>query len=580
MLVRIARPAAGALAVVATLMLAMAQPGLAQEAAGSRPMALPLAGQSDGAYLDRVVMRIRRSGGSSARDEAIRTRVSAALARFAGSTFDRIAFEARLAQLRSRIGSGAIEYELQGGPGGIALVVEIDTAEDVGRDAIGALRGRAGDLPVLVRTDRAFLSALVSGGVGVYSDHKPWFGDAGLFLRGSPVAGVLPGSGTAWTEGFVEYGIGGAVQIGDLPLYAYGAVTGLTSYTRGADVFRGDNRAFTALEKGYAGLLWVDPGSDASMNLSIGRQNVTLNDGFLVHFVRGSANAGMRAASYIGARNANDLSAVLDLSAGRWALKAFYVDPNELEFLESRSTFLGANLRFAPSPRLSFDATVLTIPRSDSRFAAPGGVRLPRKGLLTLAGHLRWTRAFGVEGMWVEAELGHQTHPDYAMSASAGYGLVGWRAATAPWSPSISYRLAAFSGDDPSTPRFERWDPLLSTGLGNWLQGISFGKLTSNANLLSHRIQFDLAPTPRLHLTFDWHRLQALERNNLGGNPALAQLASTELGDELTFTARWAINNRLYLQSLASVALPGRALRAIGADEPWLSLQSSLYWSF
>jgi len=129
--VNIARPAAGALAVVAALMIAMAQPGFGQEAAGSRPVVLPLIGQSDGAYLDRVVVRIRQSGGSS-------TRVSAALARLAGSTFDRVAFEARLAQLRSRIGSGAIEYELQGGPGGIALVVEIDTAEDARRDEIAA----------------------------------------------------------------------------------------------------------------------------------------------------------------------------------------------------------------------------------------------------------------------------------------------------------------------------------------------------------------------------------------------------------------------------------------------------------
>ncbi len=565
---------------LAALAVALAQPAAAQDAVGGRPAALPLAGQGDGARIGRVIVRLRQGGGSEARDQAIVGRVAAALASFEGRTFNRIVFETRLAALRTRMGTGGLTYELRDTTAGTELFVEVDTTEDAERDQIGALRGRPGDFPVLLRTDSAFVTALVSGGVGVYSDRQPWFGADAVFLRGSPIAGALPGTGATWTEGFIEYGIGGAVQFGDLPLYGYAAVTGLTSFTLGPDVFRGDDRGYTALEKAYAGLLWVDPHSDVSANLSVGRQNVTLNDGFLVHFVRGSANAGRRAASYIGARNANDFSAVFDWSAGRWAFKAFYVDPNELEFLESRSTFLGANLRYSPTPRLSFDATLITIPNSESRFAAPGGVRLPREDLLTLAGHARWTRAFGVEGLWVEAELGHQTHPDYDLSAWAGYGLVGWRAADAPWSPSISYRLSAFSGDDPSTTRFERWDPLLSTGLGNWLQGINFGKVASNSNVLVHRIQFNVAPTPRLNVTFDWHRLEALERNNLGANPVLAQLASTELGDELTLTARWAMTDRLYLQSLASVALPGKALRAVGADKPWLSLQSSLYWSF
>jgi hypothetical protein len=82
-----------------------------------------------------------------------------------------------------------------------------------------------------------------------------------------------------------------------------------------------------------------------------------------------------------------------------------------------------------------------------------------------------------------------------------------------------------------------------------------------------------------MNVTFDWHRLSAAQLNNLGGNPALAQLAAREIGNELTLSGRWAINRRLYLQAVASVAVPGSALMAIGADQTWSTLQLSLRWS-
>ncbi len=88
-----------------------------------------------------------------------------------------------------------------------------------------------------------------------------------------------------------------------------------------------------------------------------------------------------------------------------------------------------------------------------------------------------------------------------------------------------------------------------------------------------------MAPVEALNVTFDVHRLRADQRNNLGANPAIAQLSSTDIGDELTLSARWAISRKLYLQGVASTALPGKALTDIGADRNWSTLQLSLYWS-
>ena len=149
-----------------------------------------------------------------------------------------------------------------------------------------------------------------------------------------------------------------------------------------------------------------------------------------------------------------------------------------------------------------------------------------------------------------------------------------------PWSPSLSYRFAHATGDNPATERYERFDPLLSTGLGNWLQGVILGKVTSNSNLAAHRLQFNLVPAPTLNVTFEWHLLRAPERNNLGANPAIARLSSSGVGQEFSLTGRWAINRNLYLQTIGSVGVPGPALREAGATKNWTTLQSSLYWTF
>ena len=534
---------------------------------------VPIPALADGAMIAEVRVAPTDDGGNPARARAAAARLGETLRDLEGRAYSRGLVERRLAAARARLGAGRIDHRLlpSAKPGEVALAVEIDLSA----------KSPARPQPLtLIQNDRLYLTAILAGGFGAYSDPNVWFGRPDLFLNRNPLAGRLPGRAPAWAEGFVEFGLAGAAQLGDSPFYLYGALTGLTSGSLGHDFFRADARSVTGVEKAYGGLLYVDPQSGNSFNVSLGRQTVTLNDGFLIHFVRGAANAGVRGASYIGARTANDFSAVADGRLGAWSFKAFYIDPNELPLVDSRSTFAGLNLRYAVTPTLSVDGSWITVPRSTSTFATPDGRRLPREGLQTLAGGLRWNQAFGIEGMWLASEIAHQTHDRYPMSAWAGYGLIGYQAAHLPWSPSLSYRYAHATGDNPNSPRYERFDPLLSTGLGNWLQGVIYGKITSNSNLAVHRLQFNLAPTPQLNVTFDWHLLRAPERNNLGSNPAISRLTSSDIGQEFSLTARWAMNRNLYLQTIASVGLPGKALRDAGATKNWSTLQASLYWTF
>ena len=434
--------------------------------------------------------------------------------------------------------------------------------------------------PSLLRNEHAYLTAFLNGGLGLYSDRNPWFGRPDLFTAGSPIAGHAPGRQPLWTEAFAEAGVGGATQLGSSPWHAFGAVTGITSWSLGQDVYRDETRSFSALEKSYAGVLYVHPDTGASFNLSVGRQNITLNDGFLVHFVRGSANIGERGGTYLGPRNANAFSVVSDIGFGRWAFKGFYIDPDELPLVDSRSRFAGVNVRYAVTRELSVDASAITVPQSQSTYSVPGGTRLPREGLKTFAAHAQWKIPANAGTGWLESEIAHQSHGKFPVSAWAGYGLAGFRFNHLPWKPSLSYRYAHASGDDPATGRYERFDPLLSTGLGNWLQGINFGKVTSNANLAVHRVQVNLTTKPALHLTFDWHGLRAPQLNNLGANRALSLLSSHRIGNEYSLTARWSMSRHWYFQGVASVGVPGKALRDIGATQPWSTVQSSFYWTF
>jgi hypothetical protein len=187
-----------------------------------------------------------------------------------------------------------------------------------------------------------------------------------------------------------------------------------------------------------------------------------------------------------------------------------------------------------------------------------------------------------VPGLWLESEMAHQTNANFPMSAWAGYGLIGYLAQDLPWTPSISYRFAAFTGDNPATAAYERFDTLYSAGLDEWLQGITSNKVLSQANRQTHRIRLNVNPTESTSLTLDWYLHRAGQLNNRGGNPALSQLASDDLGQEWQFVLRTPLSQHLCFVAVASIALPGAAIRAAAAGpvKPWSTLQAQLFWFF
>jgi hypothetical protein len=202
---------------------------------------------------------------------------------------------------------------------------------------------------------------------------------------------------------------------------------------------------------------------------------------------------------------------------------------------------------------------------------------LSRDGLEVFDARLRWSQPNG--RFFGSAELAFQRNDDFDMFGTALAGEIGYRFSERPWSPVLSYRYARFSGDDPNTARFERWDPLFSGGNGEqWVQGINHFKLFQDSNLATHRIQLRLRPSQKVELVPQFWIFTADSLTNLGGNPALSFLSTDVLGYEANLTAKWFVSPSVMLQGHVAATFPGDAAEAaVGGNlDPWWSAMAFL----
>ena len=562
-------------------------PACAQESFAPGPLTLPQSAP-DFVLLD-VTFNLQGTTGSEARDQAILTEAKRRAGFGPGDRYNQILADGSALRLRRINGVRNATYSLQQriNPDGVTLVFHLDvSARAAPIDARGVLNGGPiSNIPLLFQNERALLTALVNGGSGVFRDGQAWFGAPYVFTRNNPLVankalGAQTGAVSTWTENYIEYGLGGISQIGDTPFYAYGAATMIAVISAGQDIYRSDTRSTNNIEKLYAGLLYAGP-TGTNATLSIGRQNFTLNDGFLVSQYGSQWNAGPRPGIYLAPRTAQDFSVLGQFNWQSWTLRGFLLNPNEYEPIESNTQLAGMNLRYNWTPSFFADASIMGVIQSDTSYRLPGTIGEGRAGLMTLAGHIRWSDRAFIDGLWVESEVAHQTHRDFPMDAWAGYGTIGYLARDIPWSPSLSYRLSYFSGDNPATQTYERFDALYSGGLGEWLQGISFAKVLSQSNKITDRLRLNLVPMPNLNLTFDWFRHRADTLNNVGANPAITQLTSHDLGQEFQFVGRWSINRYFFFQAVAGYALPGTALKEAANVplKPWTTMQAQLFWT-
>lgn len=531
------------------------------------------------ARIEAVEIEVAGAVDDPGRAGRLADRVRRALAVFPGDRYSAERVAATLAIARRTTGVAGLDHEVEPGPtGGLVVRVRVVPGGDGGSPrARGALtEAGAADLPVLYDDGSTYLRARLESLAMAYGNRDAWYGRPDLMVAGNPfVQGTPAGAGgSGWIEGFVHAGLYGLAPVGG-SVHAYAGLSAIGSGSVGRELFSDLTRSHVGVEDAYVGLVGgsVSPSGDRlAWTVSAGRQRFAIGDGFLI--VNTATNGRDRAALQSNPRWAADLLAIARVSYNAWRAELFHLDPDELPAIDTGTRIQGVNLEGSPWPGVAVGLTGLRVPASTYAYYTPTAV-LGRAGLRVADARVRWQPAApGRDGPFVAAELAEQSSARFDMRARAWTVEAGYAFATGTWSPTVSYRYARFPGDDPSTSRLERWDPLLSGGNGEtWVQGINHFKVFQNSNLVTHRVQARLRPSARLELVPQLWVFLADSTANFGGNPALSVLASEDLGTEANLTVRYVVSRRTMLQGHVAATFAGRAVeQALGASSGrWLS---------
>lgn len=540
-----------------------------------------------GLLVERVDIVLANPGPDAALNGRIIDGVRRSAAMFPGARYsaDRTYFA--LAQARRVPDVAKLEHSVAFGERGglnLTIAVTITPAAQAG-EARGAL-AKGADFPVLYDQDGTFVRARLEGVALAYSNDNSWFARPDLMLAGNPlVTGTPAGRGfTGWMETYVHAGLSGITPVAD-NFYVYGAASVMATASAGRELFTDETRGHLAVEDAYAGFIvgqTTPAGNRHGLNMSAGRQRFQLANGFLIANTAG--NGGERGALQANARWAADMTGLAQAFWNDNKLEAFFVDPDELPIVDSRTQIAGVNLELKPAPGLMLGGSWLTVPRSTAGYFSPTGQAGTRDGLELWDVRFTWAPVTpGTSGPFFGGEFAQQTNRNFAMRARAGYGEAGWSFPRSTWSPSFSYRLAYFSGDDPATQRFERWDPLLSGGNGEqWVQGVNMFKVLQDSNSIAHRFQARVRPGKKVELVSQFWVFRADSLSNIGGNPALQTLTSKDYGQEINLTAKWFASRRVYVHGQLGYTLAGSAIRnALERDaSDWFSAMAFVRYAF
>lgn len=536
-----------------------------------------------------VAINIANPSPDTALNDRVTDAVRRSLALFPGSLFseDRAVFA--IGQARRNAAIARIDYDLAPGASGTVDVVVTVTLTDDANPQRGEgyfITGNTADLPLLYDQAGTRLQFKLEALTLYYANNNAWYGRPDLMLAGNPlVAGEPAGAGYEdWIETYLHYGVYGITPLSQ-NLYVYGGLSAITSGSYGQELFTDETRTYTGVEDAYVGFITGrtdEAGNRLAFNLSAGRQRFTLANAFLI--ANTAFNGNERAALQANARWSADLVVLGQLVYNSTKFEAFWVDPDELPVLDTETVIAGLNVESFVRPGLMLGATYLTVPESGQNYFSPTGtIAGTREGLELWDARFTYTQPGGQSGFHFGGEVARQTNQNFDMDARAAYGEVGYSFAEAAWTPSVSYRLSYFSGDDPDTSTYERWDPLLSGGNGEqWVQGANHFKVVQDSNVIAHRLQARFRPAPRVELVPQLWAFYADQTNNIGGNPALTFMSDDEYGYEANLTVKWFASRNVYVHGHVAYTIPGQAVSDAlsGTEEGWLSAMVFVRYAF
>jgi hypothetical protein len=355
-------------------------------------------------------------------------------------------------------------------------------------------------------------------------------------------------------------------------LQLYGALSAVASGTLNEDLFaEGDTGRF-GLESAHVGVRRVTA-SGTRFDLSLGAQPYRIGTGMLIH--NGAGNGFERGALTLAPRSAWGRTALGRIEHGKLRFDAFFLAPNDLDSADTATEMAGARAEwtFAPGKFVGLayvDVLDSTLPyvQAPLRLVDAG-----RDGTRSWHGYVRWapTPVSSVRLEYVDQRNGRIGLDADALNVEAGYTF-----ASARFMPTLTYSYRRYSGDDPSTPGLEKFDPLY------WDGGVSTSAFATggnasfaffNSNVVSHRLALDLVLSQRDFMSLKYWHVEADETDSpvqfgqlarldfAQGVPSLlAGVPDPALSDDLYVEYTRVLNPKLFLTLGAAASLPGRGL--------------------
>ncbi len=306
-----------------------------------------------------------------------------------------------------------------------------------------------------------------------------------------------PNSSPDWQEAYIKYGLSGFKSINDNS-QIYGSVNLLTSGAWGDGEASGTtsgNERDTEFEDVILGF------KNDMFDLSIGRQQITVGDGFIVNndalnfgdAIDADLNRG--GGYWLAARKAFDKTVWLKVG-GEEGLRSdiFWFESDNKA--QGRPEMAGINVEHN-SDLGTFGAFYLKgLDTNPTGIAGGAFDNLKRDGQETFS--LRYQGNAGVENLFLSAEFATQEQGDNSADADAWYVEAGWTFADTMWSPSVTYRYSTFDNN------YDQLFTGFNRGYGTWFQGEVWANYSAagpgNTGADIHHIAIKAQPTETLAL--------------------------------------------------------------------------------
>jgi hypothetical protein len=321
---------------------------------------------------------------------------------------------------------------------------------------------------------------------------------------------------------------------------------------------------------GFKATVVDDPDNPWVLEVSGGRQNVQIGDGFL--FWDGNFDTFGDGAFWLAPRTAYKLAGTADFSNGVFGVKPFYVQG---DIDQDNTEIFGADIR-VDTAYGNIGVLYGQVTDSDDRVFTRDGLELVSVRALGVG--VPGLEDFRLSGEYTQ-QFGSKNGNDF--NGDAYYAQADYTVSSLPWSPTFTYRYAVFSGDgNPGDSNVNAFDPLFygfSSGWGTWFQGEIVGEyLLFNSNQRNHMAKISLAPTESLGVGLIYYHFD-LDKQNYFGTP----VTSRNFADEVNLYADWTISENVFISGVAGMAFSGKAAeQAFGNDQTTYLLQTYVVITF